>query len=615
MAAEFLSKYSGTTSLNEFLLNGFPSTSLGLLRSTTKFCRPLMMKSWVLDETCISEKPKTILSVKGKMQPLTRRRNFLYEHKAVTPEGGTEAMHVESADVQTLDVKEFLVDKLPFVFTEAALLIPSIIHEVGAHLVAEKLQHLVGFGSTSHTYRLDLLATAVRAESTERQDFRAMAFIGDTIIKFFVTKQLFLHHPLWHEGLLSKIKDAIICDAGLSRAMYLSGYGKFLITKRFNGRRWRHYFVSDILSADGEVGQRNVGASTLADMAKALVGASFLCNGMDQAITCASKVIHKIKSWNATSLHDGTYWKSRTINVVAPAAVVDLEKLVGHTFTDKTLLAEAMTHPSCTGNSRTTSYQRLSFLGASVLDLIVVDYLQRQNASMSPERLQSMKSAVTHNMYLAFVCIDFHIQAEKSCVGCEDAHNIRIVSKQHQLSIWNYLRTHSQILSEKLSDFVLNSSEKLDAIKHALWGQAEYPWSTLRALEDILPLSDIVQSTFGALYLDSKENMVKCELLAQKMGILPLLQHLFLHNVVTDHPKITLQRIRPACKVSYRVYDNYKSSEIKRCDVIVDGLKIVMVEGQASRSAITVHAAELAVRHLRAKPDLLHGNSHIYFGI
>ena len=601
MAADFLSKYSGTTSLTEILLNGFPPTSLGLLRSTTEFCRPLMVKSWVLDESCISERPKTILSVKGKMHPLTRRRNFLHEHEAFKKpkEGGTEAMHVESADVRTLVVKKFLVDKLPFVFAEAALLIPSIIHEVGAHLVAEKVRHLVGFGSTSHLCRLDLLARAVCAGSTERQDFRTMVFIGDTIIKFSVTKQLFLHHPLWHEGLLSKIKDAIISDAGLSRAVYLSGYGKFLITKGFNGRRWRPYFVSDALSASGEVGQRTVGAATLADMAKALVGSSFLCSGIDQAITCASKVIHQIKSWNATSLNDGTYWMSKTMNVVAPAAVADLEKLIGHTFTDKSLLAEAMTHPSCTGNSKTTSYRRLSFLGTSVLDLIVVGYLQRQNPSMSPERLQSLKSAVTHNMYLAFVCIDFHIQAEQSCVDHEDVHNIHIVSKQHRLSMWNYLRTHSQILSEKLSDFVLNSPEKLDAIKQTLWEQAEYPWSKLRALEGILPLSDIVQSTFGALYIDSKENTVKCELLAQKMGILPLLQHLLVHNVVTDHPKIVLQRICPGCKVSYRVYDSHEGSGIKRCDVFVDGSKIVMVEGQASRSAIIVRAAEIAVRHLR----------------
>lgn len=146
-------------------------------------------------------------------------------------------MHVEPADVRTLLVKEFLVDRLLFVFTEAALLIPSIIHEVCTHLVAEQLQHLVGFGSTLRTYRLDLLATPVCA--AECQDFRAMVFINDTIFKFFVTKPLFLRHPLWHGGRLSKIKDTIICDAGLSRAMYLSGYGKFRITKRFNGRWWR----------------------------------------------------------------------------------------------------------------------------------------------------------------------------------------------------------------------------------------------------------------------------------------------------------------------------------------------------------------------------------------
>lgn len=601
VTADFLGKYSGTTGLTETLLNEIPPTSLGLLRSTKTPCRPLMMKSWILDQSCISEGSKAILSAKGKMHPLTRRRNFLHEHKAVKmpKERETEFTRDESADLRTLVVQEFLVDKLPFVFAQTALLIPSIIHKVGVHLVAEKLRQLAGFGSTSNFCRLDLLATAVCAGNTERQDFRTMVFIGDTIIKFFVAKQLFLHHPLWHQGLLSQVKDAIISDAGLSRAVYLSDFGRFLITKRFNGKRWRPYFVSSVPPVSGEVGKRKVGAATLADMAKALVGASFLCEGMDLAATCASKVIHQIKSWNTTSLDDGTYWMSRTMNVVAPAAVEDLEKLLGHTFTDKSLLAEAMTHPSCTGNSRTTSYRRLSFLGNSVLDLIVVGYLQRHNASLSPERLQSLKSAVTHNMYLTFVCIDFHEKAEQSGVNHEDVHNIHIVSKQRRLSMWNYLRTHSQILSEKLSDFVVRSSEKVDAVNQALWKQAEYPWSTLTALGEMLPLSDIVQSTFGALYIDSKGSLTDCELLAQKMGILPLLQHLLVHNIVTDHPKTTLQLLCPGCKVSYRIYNSHERSETKRCDVLVDGSEIVMIEGQTSRGAIIVRAAEVAVRLMR----------------
>jgi ribonuclease-3 len=59
------------------------------------------------------------------------------------------------------------------------------------------------------------------------------------------------------------------------------------------------------------------------------------------------------------------------------AAVAGLQERIGHTFTDPALLERALTHSSAVsaGAGRTSSYQRLEFLGDRVLGLAVSDML------------------------------------------------------------------------------------------------------------------------------------------------------------------------------------------------------------------------------------------------
>lgn len=55
-------------------------------------------------------------------------------------------------------------------------------------------------------------------------------------------------------------------------------------------------------------------------------------------------------------------------------AVNDCEQILGYQFKDKAYLAEAITHASV-ADSRLVSYERLEFLGDSILGFVVSDYL------------------------------------------------------------------------------------------------------------------------------------------------------------------------------------------------------------------------------------------------
>src|SRR5690242_5377351 len=63
------------------------------------------------------------------------------------------------------------------------------------------------------------------------------------------------------------------------------------------------------------------------------------------------------------------------------ASLRDLEMVLGHRFTDQSLLEEALTHPSLSGANRgkvrkqPRNYERLEFLGDRVLGLVVAHLL------------------------------------------------------------------------------------------------------------------------------------------------------------------------------------------------------------------------------------------------
>ena len=56
------------------------------------------------------------------------------------------------------------------------------------------------------------------------------------------------------------------------------------------------------------------------------------------------------------------------------AALAALEERLGHAFSDRQLLATALTHPSASAGGR-ASYQRLEFLGDRVLGLVIAEML------------------------------------------------------------------------------------------------------------------------------------------------------------------------------------------------------------------------------------------------
>ncbi len=84
----------------------------------------------------------------------------------------------------------------------------------------------------------------------------------------------------------------------------------------------------------------------------------------------------------------------------------DLEKLIGYTFENRSILITALTHSSCyrTNSSETSApsnYERMEFLGDAILGLVAAEHLYCQYPDRSEGFLTKLKSKVVSENFLS----------------------------------------------------------------------------------------------------------------------------------------------------------------------------------------------------------------------
>lgn len=77
------------------------------------------------------------------------------------------------------------------------------------------------------------------------------------------------------------------------------------------------------------------------------------------------------------------------------SVLVKAERLVGHSFSDRSLLSRALTHPSVTSEAVSElDYERLEFLGDAVLGLIVVEEIYRRFPELPEGVMTKLKASL-----------------------------------------------------------------------------------------------------------------------------------------------------------------------------------------------------------------------------
>ncbi|KAL8131192.1 ribonuclease 3-like protein 3 [Apium graveolens] len=186
----------------------------------------------------------------------------------------------------------------------------------------------------------------------------------------------------------------------------------------------------------------------------------------------------------------------------------EVEKIIGYNFKNQSLLQQAFTHQSYL--QKCESYERLEFVGDSVLNLLITQQQFNMYPNLPPGMLSPLRSANVDTEKLARVAIKY--------------------------DLLKYLRHNNRRLNQQVRGF--------------LKVLPQYPLHSYGLIDPPKVLADIVESTIGAVYIDSNSSMdITWEVVKD------LLEPMITPEMIQENPVKKLQEICQKQRLKVRFKD------------------------------------------------------------
>ncbi|XP_022132011.1 endoribonuclease Dicer homolog 3a isoform X2 [Momordica charantia] len=380
---------------------------------------------------------------------------------------------------------------------KSTYLLPSLMHRLESLMLASQLRKEINYHSNSLCISSSLIVEALTTLGCcESFSLERLELLGDSVLKYAVSCHLFLKFPEKHEGQLSSQRQQVICNATLHRLGIKCKLQGYIRDSAFDPRRWvapgqrttrpvpckcgvdtvevpldDKFCTEDpkvVLGKCCDKGHRWVVSKTIADCVEALIGAYYVNAGIDAAL-------HVIK-WlgidadlGVSLVVDAITSASLRSCILKETEIETLESKIGYEFAVKGLLLEAITHTSDQELGVNYCYQRLEFLGDSVLDLLITWHYYQTHSDIDPGELTDLRSASVNNENFAQVAVRRNLQQHlQHCCG---------------------------LLIGQITEYVKYLSESLDAGK------------SLHGNKGPKVLGDMVESIAGAILIDTELNL------------------------------------------------------------------------------------------------------------
>ena len=431
--------------------------------------------------------------------------------------------------------------------------LPSLLRQMSINYTVISFRDTLLASTPLYDLPLETLITALTAPAAMAPtDYERMETLGDTVLKILTSIQVMADHPFWHEGYLTARKDHVVANVALARAASAKGLPQWIIRDRFIPTKWLPSIQEkEDTTEDEDEGEeekkeeekkeeKKMGLSTktIADVVEALIGASYIHGSFDLGMECL-KIFKLGMEWQPLGESvEKIFSKVEALDdAELPMDMISyVEQMLGYQFTKKTLVVEALTHPSYNLGVRTRPYDRLEFLGDAVLDMVVSHFLYHAPGNYNPGQMYLRKVAVVNQHFLAFICLDMYASLDAFMPRTLDDGAVTMEHEDNTVYLWQCLLQSNSRVMEDMAVTRARYKKGKETITKALKEETIHPWAALTALQAPKFFSDIIESLLGAVYLDSRGDMEIVRKVLTTIGILPVLERIVEDGVDVLHP-------------------------------------------------------------------------------
>ncbi|XP_054159182.1 endoribonuclease Dicer-like [Oppia nitens] len=359
-----------------------------------------------------------------------------------------------------------------------------------------------------------LLKALTLLNANDAFNLERLETMGDSFLKFATTAFLYYACPELDEGRLSYLRQIQICNCNLYYLGNRKGIANLLVAHKWYPKiNWLppSYHIDDecdlqlLTKTNDGYRYQLVNDKSIADSVEALIGAHLLVGGTKCALIFMEWLGLKISTkkdidyLNTRKLDDSKQfqwlpepknpiWNTSAteyainkfiMNEYTDCNLNNFEKIIDYTFNNKAFIIQAFTHSSNISNQFTDCYQRLEFLGDSVLDYLITYHIYNiADKKFSPGELTDLRSALVNNIFFANIAVKFNFHKYLKAFSPDLYHAINVFVKKFEIN-------------------------KRDAIYHCFQALSDEEVTDLEEVEIPKALGDIFESIAGAIYLDS----------------------------------------------------------------------------------------------------------------
>ncbi|KAI9826040.1 MAG: Dicer-like protein 1 [Thelocarpon impressellum] len=315
------------------------------------------------------------------------------------------------------------------------------------------------------------------------RNYERLEFLGDCFLKMATSISLYTLNPDNDEFEYHVKRMLLICNKNLLNTAVKRKLYEYIRSTGFQRRVWYPEEPKLLHGKAVNQGMRkhSLGDKSLADVCEAIIGAALLSHhetgNFDNAVRAVTELVsskdHDMKTWND---YYKLYRKPAFQIANATKSQLDLaeqmERKDSYRFRHPRLLRSAFAHPSYPSSwENIPCYQRLEFLGDSLLDMACVNHLYHRYPDRDPQWLTEHKMAMVSNKFLGALCV--------------------------KLGFHKHLRSNGAMVEYQVREYVteIEEAERLGD------GSPDY-WVSAKGPPKALP--DIVEAYIGALFVDSE---------------------------------------------------------------------------------------------------------------